>query len=153
MCYDRGTLLSRVAMVSCLAFTLLNAATLVAQDPHPATRGADVGSPVTASTDTGYTYFAYQVDKEAALTPHSVAPSYPTALIGIKTTGEVDAMFVVDSAGLYVPNTLRIVRSTDVLFSAAVHDALPHMLFTPAEQGGHKVKQLVMHPFKFTAPS
>lgn len=96
------------------------------------------------------TYFAYQVEKPAAMASGTITPSYPETLRSAGIEGEVDAEFTVDTTGRAEPGTLRITKSTNDLFSAAVRSALPRMRFYPAEVGGRKVKQLVQQPFTFT---
>lgn len=96
------------------------------------------------------TYFAYQVEKPAAMASGTVTPSYPETLRSAAIEGEVDAEFVVDTTGRAQPGSLTITKSTNELFSAAVKTALPRMRFYPAEVGGRKVKQLVQQPFTFT---
>ena len=94
-------------------------------------------------------YFEYQVEKPARQAPGSVAPHYPDSLKVAKVEGEVVAAFVVDTTSLADTTTLKILKSTHHLFSAAVRDALPRMRFIPAEIRGVKVKQLVQQPFVF----
>ncbi len=96
------------------------------------------------------TYFAYQVEKPAAMASGTITPSYPETLRSAAIEGEVDAEFVVDTTGRVEPGTLKIQKSTNDLFSAAVRTALPRMRFYAAEVGGKKVKQLVQQPFTFT---
>ncbi len=94
------------------------------------------------------TYFAYQVEKQAAQAENSPRPSYPQTLQTAGIEGEVDAQFIVDTTGH--GTQLKITKSTNDLFSAAVRTAFPRMRFTPAEIGGKKVIQLVQQPFTFT---
>jgi protein TonB len=96
------------------------------------------------------TYFAYQVEKPAAMASGTITPSYPETLRSAAIEGEVDAEFVVDTTGRAEPGSLKITKSTNELFSAAVKTALPRMRFYAAEVGGKKVKQLVQQPFTFT---
>lgn len=95
------------------------------------------------------TYFEFQVEKPVRQAPGSAVPHYPDSLKAIKVEGEVVAAFVVDTTGLADTTTLKILKSTHHLFSAAVRDALPRMRFIPAEIRGVKVKQLVQQPFVF----
>ncbi len=46
-------------------------------------------------------------------------------------------------------STLKVLKSTNELFSAAVTSAAPLMRFSAAEVDGHKVKQLVQQSFQF----
>jgi len=96
------------------------------------------------------TYFSFQVEKQVAQAPGSPTPQYPQTLQSAGIEGEVDAQFVVDTTGRADASTLKITKSTNDLFSAAVRSALPRMRFYPAEIGGHKVRQLVQQPFTFS---
>lgn len=93
------------------------------------------------------TYYDYQVEKAAAQAPGSPTPSYPEVLRSSGVEGSVQAQFVVDTTGRAAE--IKILSSTNDLFSAAVRSALPRMRFYPAEVGGRKVKQLVQQPFQF----
>jgi periplasmic protein TonB len=48
-----------------------------------------------------------------------------------------------------IPDTFKVLKSTDERFTDAVRTALPDMLFYPALVGGKPVKQLVQMPFEF----
>jgi TonB family protein len=80
---------------------------------------------------------------------NSVVPRYPDSLRSARVEGEVLVAFVVDTSGLVVASTLKVLRSTDPLFTQAVRDAVPSMRFVPADLNGRKVKQLVQEPFYF----
>ncbi|MFI5233268.1 MAG: energy transducer TonB [Gemmatimonadales bacterium] len=97
-------------------------------------------------------HFEYQVDKPAVPAPMSASPQYPDSLKAAKVEGEVVASFVVDTLGLADPTSLRILKSTNPLFAGAVRDALPLMVFIPAELAGVKVRQVVQRSFTFTLP-
>jgi len=115
----------------------LNAATARAQDVVPGTY-----------PNPHVTYFAYQVEKPAVTL--SRAPVYPPTLRSAGIGGEVDVEFTVDTTGRLDPSApIKITRSTNDLFKAAVLKALPEMRFAPAEVGGRKVKQLLQQPFTF----
>ena len=47
-------------------------------------------------------------------------------------------------------DSFKVLKSSHQLFTQAVKDALPMMLFRPAEVGGEKVRQLVQQPFTFS---
>lgn len=94
-------------------------------------------------------YFDFQVDKPA-MALQGVFPAYPPNLRAQKVEGQVLAQFVVDEQGVVDASTIKILRTDDAAFSEAVIAALPKMSYTPAEVGGHKVKQLVQQPFGFT---
>ena len=95
------------------------------------------------------TYFEYQVEKPVMTVNGSPTPRYPDILKSAGVEGEVVVAFVVDTTGRADISSLKILKSTHELFSAAVRTALPTMRFLPAEVGGKKVKQLVQQPFVF----
>jgi protein TonB len=57
--------------------------------------------------------------------------------------------YVVDTTGLAVMSTFKVLKATDPAFADAVQTTLPFMRFAPATIGGHRVKQLVQEPFDF----
>jgi protein TonB len=77
------------------------------------------------------------------------APEYPSSLRDSGVEGEVLAQFVVGENGRYEGGTLKILKSSNPAFTAAVKDALPRMRFSAAQIGGKKVAQLVQMPFQF----
>ena len=95
------------------------------------------------------TYFEFQVNIPARQALGSRAPQYPPALKANGVGGEVLAQFIVDTLGMPLAETFRVLTSSHELFSLAVQDALPAMRFTSAEYQGHKVRQLVQQPFVF----
>ncbi len=97
-------------------------------------------------------YFEFQVEKPARPNPQNAPPTYPDMLRSARIEGRVLAQFVVDTTGAVELSTFKILKSPHDLFSNAVHLALPNMLFSPAEIGGVKVRQLVQMPFTFTLP-
>ena len=54
-----------------------------------------------------------------------------------------------DERGIVDPSTLKVLKSTDPAFTAAVQTALPTMRFSPARVKGRAVKQMVQQPFTF----
>ena len=98
----------------------------------------------------GGVYFEFQVEKQVRQVPGTGALKYPDVLRAANTQGEVLAQFVVDTAGHYEPDSFKVLKSSHQLFTQAVKDALPMMLFRPAEVGGEKVRQLVQQPFTFS---
>lgn len=98
------------------------------------------------------TYFAFEVDRPAEVLPGTLAPVYPASLEGHNVSGEVDAMVVVDTSGLAIPGTLRILRATNELFAASFKSALPSARFSAATRAGVKVRQLVSLKFPFAVP-
>ena len=94
-------------------------------------------------------YFEYQVDKPARRVPGTAVPQYPDSLKAAKIEGEVVVAFTVDTAGIVVPGSVHILKSTHAMFTAAVRDAISNLRFTPAELNGVKVRQMVQAPYVF----
>src|ERR1035437_439743 len=111
---------------------------------------APSGEVFSSTPDFGQPFIVHQVDKTAMTVPGSTTPVYPPELKARKVEGEVVTSFVIDTAGLAEVQTLKILKSTDSLFTEAVKVALPQMRFIPAMVGGKKVRQLVQYPFVFT---
>lgn len=99
--------------------------------------------------DPNQTYFEFQVEKPVVQVPGTASPRYPEVLRSSGVEGEVQAQFVVSEEGRADPSTLKILKSSNDLFSSAVRNALPNMRFYAAEVGGKKVKQLVQQTFQF----
>lgn len=95
-------------------------------------------------------FFEFQVEKTAQLVPGTPGPQYPDQLKASKTEGGVFVQFVVDTSGIADMRTLKVLKSSDELFTTSVRSAIPTMRFSPAEVGGRKVKQLVQMPFQFS---
>jgi hypothetical protein len=90
-----------------------------------------------------------EVDEMVERYPSSAAPIYPRDLIAIGVEGQVQAIYVVDSAGRVDTTTIQVVYSDDPRFTASVRTALGEMLFRPAKRGGKTVRQLVEQKFRF----
>ena len=99
--------------------------------------------------DPNQTFFEFQVEKPVVQVPGTASPRYPEVLRSSGVEGEVQAQFVVGEEGRADPSTLKILKSSNDLFSSAVRNALPNMRFYAAEVGGKKVKQLVQQTFQF----
>jgi TonB family protein len=95
-------------------------------------------------------YTSDQVDSPAQLAAGSPPPVYPDSLWRARIAGRVVAEFVVDSAGLVEPESLRIVSATQPYFGSAVTAALREAIFRPALLGGRPVRQIVLLPFVFS---
>lgn len=93
-------------------------------------------------------YFEFQVEKVVERIGGD-NPEYPSLLRDSGVEGEVLAQFVVGENGRYEGGTLKILKSSNPAFTAAVKDALPRMRFSAAQIGGKKVAQLVQMPFQF----
>ncbi len=89
------------------------------------------------------------VDKVVVALP-GTAPRYPDMLRQAGIEGDVRAQFVVDTLGRVEPGSVRVLEATHDQFAAAVRTALSSRArFTPAEAGGHRVRQLVEQTFTF----
>ncbi|HET6761640.1 MAG TPA: energy transducer TonB [Gemmatimonadaceae bacterium] len=93
-------------------------------------------------------YFEFQVEKVVERIGGD-NPEYPSLLRDSGVEGEVLAQFVVGENGRYEGGTLKILKSSNPAFTAAVKDALPRMRFSAAQIGGKKVAQRVQMPFQF----
>jgi protein TonB len=76
-------------------------------------------------------------------------PVYPAALVHSRVGGQVVVEFTIDSTGAVDVATLRVVRSTDALFTEAVRSVLPRLRFAPAHRGERAVGVTVRQPFLF----
>jgi protein TonB len=112
------------------------------------------GSGVVGGTGpvTNQTYFEFQVEKPAEMLAESPKPKYPSVLESSGIAGEVQAQFVVSSAGKADMDTFKVLKSTNELFTQAVKNVLPRMRFSPAMIGGKPVNQLVQQSFQFAVP-
>lgn len=110
-----------------------------------------IGTSARAELDdsTARPYFEFQVDKQVALRGGSLPPRYPDELRRRNVEGEVLVQFVVRPNGWVDRNTIKVLKSTHPLFTAAVRESLLGMRFVPAEIAGKKVSQLVQQPFNF----
>jgi TonB family protein len=115
----------------------------------------DIGRDLTSSIDaprlSGGDSIYTQVDVDSVVTRFagSAAPTYPLDLLKRGIQGSVVTQYVVDTTGLADSASLKIIRTTDELFSDAVRAALPYMRFFPAKVGSKKVRQLVEQEFSF----
>jgi protein TonB len=112
------------------------------------------GSGVVGGTGpvTNQTYFEFQVEKPAEMLQDSPKPKYPSVLESSGIAGEVQAQFVVSSAGKADMDSYKTLKSTNELFTQAVKNVLPRMKFSPAMIGGKPVNQLVQQSFQFAVP-
>jgi TonB family protein len=115
-----------------------------AQRPQPPTSAMDAGG------ETGGTVFVEsQLDRTVERDPASAAPVYPEQLRRDGVSGMATVEFVVDTTGRPDTTSFAVVTATRAEFAAAVRDALPFMLFRPAELEGRQVRQLVRQDFIF----
>ena len=97
-------------------------------------------------------FFEFQVDTPVR-PRNDVSPPYPSALQARAVQGDVIAQFVVDTTGRAVPETFKVIASTDDAFTASVRSTLSAMRFAPAEVRGRRVRQLVQQAFAFRLTS
>ena len=99
--------------------------------------------------------------------PDSPRPSFPLELAPTNTQmasnegttgvgrtfmhGEVEARFLVDTAGRVDPATLQIASSSHEGFTREVKRVVPLLRYFPAELGGRPAAQMVEQRFEFTA--
>jgi TonB family protein len=95
-------------------------------------------------------YLDFQVERPVTASPKNTPPRYPIELRKANIEGDVLAKFVVDSTGHAIMSTFEVIRTHHDLFTRAVKDALPLLVFTPASIQGRKVAQLVQMPFVFS---
>lgn len=94
-------------------------------------------------------FMDWQVDNPVAFDAASAAPAYPDSLQANGVEGMVLAQFVVDTTGHVERGTFVLLESSHRHFTESVRDALPNMLFRPAEVNGRRIRQLVQQPFVF----
>ncbi len=94
-------------------------------------------------------YDPTDVDTQVSAPPNSPTPEYPRVLRNSGVEGYVTAQFVVGSDGRTKAGSIRILSSTNDLFSSAVENALMRMKFNPARIGGAPVAQTVQQMFAF----
>ena len=108
----------------------------------------DTGKSAGAVEEHNGPYMEFQVEKVVEKIGGD-APEYPSSLRDSGVEGEVLAQFVVGENGRYEGGSLKILKSSNPAFTAAVKAALPGMRFSAAQIGGKKVAQLVQMPFQF----
>ena len=97
----------------------------------------------------GQAYFEFQVEKPVSARPGNPRAQYPDDLRARARGGEVTCQFVVDTTGKVDMGTFEVVKASEASYAAAVKRVLPQMRYFPAEEGGHKVRQLVEQDFRF----
>lgn len=90
-----------------------------------------------------------EVDEMVERYDESAAPAYPRELADMGIDGQVQATYVVDTAGGVDPATIQVLHSDDPRFTESVLNALGAMRFRPARRGGKAVRQLVEQRFRF----
>jgi Gram-negative bacterial TonB protein C-terminal len=105
------------------------------------------GPPSRFIPDTAFSVL--EVDQIVERYESSAAPIYPRELIAIGAEGQVQAIYVVDTAGRVDTTTIQVKQSDDPRFTESVRTALGEMLFRPARRLGKPVRQLVEQKFRF----
>jgi TonB family protein len=146
---DRFPRLAAVGLLSLAAAAIALACSADAPYPIRATAPA-ADSKSTVAAEGGEQYVRFQVDRGAVPIPGNSTPRYPDSLRVAGREGEVLMQFVVDQSGSVEIGTVKVLRSTDPQFSAAVTHALPTFRFQPAAVQGQAVRQLVQMPFVFS---
>jgi TonB family protein len=122
--------------------------------------------PVSVEPSTVPVFNAANPSRPASVNAGSYATPLPAQLIGSVPTpeypseltdrnGEVRVRFNVDTNGRPIMSTLKVLRSSDPLFSAAVRKVVPQMQFDPARTGGvdpRPTVDAVEIPFRFVRP-
>jgi len=91
----------------------------------------------------------FKLDSQVVFAPGSPAPQYPDALRRAGTNGVTVVMIVVDTTGLPIPGSFKVVRSPNDQFTQAARTALLDAHFIPARVGERHVKQLVQVLYRF----
>jgi TonB family protein len=126
-----------------MAGVLMVAGTAGAQAKADGAKGA-------MKPDSGKPYFEYMVARPATQAADTKRPEYPAAMRGSGVGGDVLVQFVVDTTGLPVAGSLKVLKASRPEFAEAVKAAFPGMKFSPAQVAdGRKVRQLVQMPFVF----
>lgn len=89
----------------------------------------------------------------ATLVSGQASIPYPPDLYARRLEGEVMLYLVVDSIGLVVRDSTRIVKSSgQAAFDAAALESAPGLHFTPAYRGTVSVTAAIQIPIRFTLP-
>jgi periplasmic protein TonB len=134
----------RSSLCAAVLSSLVTALTASAQAAQLATNGSS-----NASAAQGQAYFEFQVEKPVSAKPGNPHAQYPDDLRARARGGEVTCQFVVDTAGHVDMATFEVVKASEPAYATAVKRVLPQMRYFPAEEGGHKVRQLVEQDFRF----
>jgi TonB family protein len=94
-------------------------------------------------------YTQSEVDIVAGGDPHNRPPRYPQALRDRNVIGNVRLQFIVDSAGVMDPLSVRVLFATAPEFVDAIRAVIPDWKFFSAKRAGRLVRQLVCMPFEF----
>jgi TonB family protein len=143
----------RIALTYCLAAAAVVVTIVACEMKSPSTPEVAPTSPTAARAApvvNNGPYFEFQVEEPVRPIAGTSQPRYPDALRMVGVEGEVLAQFIVGPDGRADVQTLKILKSSNELFTDAIRNALPEMRFTPARVGGKAVHQLVQEPFSFS---
>ena len=113
--------------------------------------GAETDDQLAVETDDPFedAFSSVEVETAAERDPESAAPAYPRNLMNAGVEGYAAMRFVVDTGGRVDLTSIRVLDATHPEFAAAVKQAMPGMLFTPARLGERPVRQLAEQLFRF----
>jgi outer membrane biosynthesis protein TonB len=146
----RGFISQRITVKRTPTNVLTVNAVLDSMGAIPGAPGASPRTAASSPTPQPSPFFDFQVELQAREAPGNTQPEYPPTLRAANMEGRVVAQFVVDTAGHAEMGSFKVLATTHQLFSDAVKQQLPSMVFIPATIGGRKVKQLLQMPFTFT---
>jgi TonB family protein len=106
---------------------------------------------VRISRDTVPVFFEHQVNESVQVLGWK-APTYPPKLKADRVEGLVVLEFIVDTAGKMEEKSIKVVRSTNPQFTAAVRSTLHTAQFAPATLNDKRVRQVVHQEFRFQLP-
>ena len=126
-----------------------------AQSQPDSTRATSMSAPRTADTNAtaaqpARVYFDFQVDVPAKRLDNAYA-HYPDQLV--PTPGCVHVRVLVDSTGRVALETLKVLNSTDSLFTKEVLKIMPRVQYSPARLRGRTVSQWADVRFSWSAGS
>ena len=110
--------------------------------------GTGTGSGTGAPVNLNQTFHEHEVETPAAALG-GARPEYPSTLRETNVEGRVILEFVVNEQGRVDMGSVKVIESSNALFTASVRAALPGMRFRAARIGSRAVKQYVRQPFSF----
>lgn len=96
-----------------------------------------------------------QLHFDVKLVPVTFAPGgsprlrYPDILRAAGVSGELIVQVVVDSSGLPIASTIKVVRKSHDLFESSFRDVFSQIRFNPATAGDLRVRQLIQLVYRF----
>jgi TonB family protein len=117
--------------------------------PTTVTGSVSPGQPVELTADPLLAFDVREVDTPVSMLAGQITPVYPSSLRAAGIEGRVVAQFVVDAKGYALKGSVRILSSSNELFSESVMKAVERMRFSPARIGSKPVSQVVQQLFVF----